>query len=239
MRFRLLSVSASSMVVLACISFALAGSPVQQGLQERLAAVKAGVAQNKAQLATYEWIETQQVALKGDVKSTKQNACHYGPDGTVQKTPIGPPQPPPGSGGGRLKQRIVQNKVDDIEQYMEQVKGLLSLYVPPDAQHMQQAAQAGNVSLGTVPGGGVALVFKNYAQQGDQYTMGIDPATHKVSSANVNTYLGDPSSVVTLAVQFALLPDGTSYPAQTVLNATSKQITVTITNSGYQKIGGQ
>ena len=52
-------------------------------------------AQNKAQLATYEWIETQQVALKGDVKSTKQNACHYGPDGTVQKTPIGPPQPPP------------------------------------------------------------------------------------------------------------------------------------------------
>jgi len=33
------------------------------------------------------------------------------------------------------------------------------------------------------------------------------------------------------------LPDGTNYVQQTVLNATAKQLTVTTTNSDYQKLG--
>jgi hypothetical protein len=34
----------------------------------------------------------------------------------------------------------------------------------------------------------------------------------------------------------ASLPDGTNYAAQTVLNATAKQIQVTTSNSNYAKI---
>jgi hypothetical protein len=37
-------------------------------------------------------------------------------------------------------------------------------------------------------------------------------------------------------VQFASLPDGTNYAAQTVLNAPSKQISVTTTNTNYSKL---
>jgi hypothetical protein len=40
---------------------------------------------------------------------------------------------------------------------------------------------------------------------------------------------------VTLAVQFASLPDGTNYAQQTVLDAKAKQMQVTTTNSNYAK----
>jgi hypothetical protein len=80
------------------------------------------------------------------------------------------------------------------------------------------------------------LVFHNYAKDGDQMTIGFDSAAKKIATINVNTYMDDPKDAVTLAVQMASLPDGTNYAAQTVLNATAKQIQVTTSNSNYAKI---
>ncbi len=60
-------------------------------LQERLAAAKKSIAENQQRLHQYQWIETTQLTLKGDPKPPKQNLCQYGPDGQVQKTPIGAP----------------------------------------------------------------------------------------------------------------------------------------------------
>src|SRR5208282_15469 len=148
-------------------------------LQQKLAVVKQTVAANKQRLQQYQWIETTQLTLDGDAKPPTQNLCQYGPNGTVQKTPIGPPPPPPS--GGRLKQRIIAKKKAEMQQYMGQVKGMLSMYVPPDSQKMLQAYQAGNVSLNPV-GGVVNLVFRNYAQPGDQMTLSFDTTVKKVTS---------------------------------------------------------
>jgi hypothetical protein len=105
---------------------------------------------------------------------------------------------------------------------------------------MEQAFKSGNASLNPNPAAQtVGIVFKNYAQSGDQMTLSFDTATKKVSALNVNTYLDDPKDVVTLAVKMASLPDGTNYVQQTVLDATAKQLQVTTTNSKYQRIGGQ
>jgi hypothetical protein len=48
--------------------------------------------------------------------------------------------------------------------------------------------------------------------------------------------MDDPKDVVTLAVQFASLPDSTNYIQQTVLDATAKKLQVTTTNSNYQPL---
>jgi hypothetical protein len=88
-------------------------------------------------------------------------------------------------------------------------------------------------------GGKVNLVFRDYAQPGDQMTLTFDVAARKISSLNINTYMGQSKDVVTLQVQMASLPDGTNYPQQTVLTATAKQLIVTTTNSNYQQLGGQ
>ena len=204
-------------------------------LQEKLAAVKQSVAENKQRLQQYQWIETTQLTLKGDAKPASQSLCQYGPDGKVQKTPVSPPPPPPS--GGRLKQKVIANKKAEMQDYMGDVKSLLAMYVPPDPQKMEQAYQAGKASLN--PAGDVLnLVFKDYAQPGDQMTLSFNTATKKIASLSVNTYMGQSKDAVTLQVQMASLPDGTNYVQQNVLTATAKQLVVTTTNSNYQKRGG-
>jgi hypothetical protein len=204
-------------------------------LQQKLAAVKQSAAENKQKLHQYQWVETTQLTLKGDAKPPSQKLCQYGPDGQVQKSPMGPPPEQPS--GGRMKQRIIEKKKEEMQEYMEDVKGLLAMYVPPDPQKMEQAFQAGKVSLNP-SGGAVNLVFKDYAQPGDQMTLTFDTASKKITSLSVNTYMGEAKDAVTLQVQMASLPDGTNYAQQTVLNASAKQLVVTTTNSNYQRLGG-
>jgi hypothetical protein len=204
-------------------------------LQQKLATVKQAVANNKQRLQQYQWIETTQLTLKGDTKPPSQNLCRYGPGGQVQKTPIGPP--PPSPSGGRLKQKVIAKKKAEMEDYMDDVKGLLAMYVPPDPQKMQQAYRAGKLLVN--PAGGIVnFIFKDYAQPGDQLTLTFDPAKSAIISLSVNTYMGDSKDAVTLQVQMASLPDGTNHVQQTTVNATAKQLVVTTTNSNYQKLGG-
>jgi hypothetical protein len=202
-------------------------------LQQKVAAVKQAAAENKQSLRAYQWTETTQLTLKGDAKPPSQDICRYGPDGQVQKTPIGPPPPPPG--GGRMKQRIIKKKTAEIKDYMGDVKHLLSLYVPPDPQKMQQAFQSGKVSLNPA-GGTVNLIFSDYAQPGDRMTLSFETASRRIISLNINTYLGEAKDVVTLQVRMASLPDGTNYAQESILNATAKQLAVNTTSSNYQKL---
>ena len=136
-----------------------------------------------------------------------------------------------------MKQKVIANKKEEMQDYMGDVKNLLALYVPPNPQKMQQAFGAGKASLNP-SGGMVNLIFKDYAQSGDQMTLTFDPASKKIVSLSINTYMGQSKDAVTLQVQMASLPDGTNYVQQTVPNATAKQLVVTTTNSGYHKLGG-
>jgi hypothetical protein len=230
----LISALTRSLIVAALALLGTASAFSQNAeLQERFAAVKQATAENRQRLQQYQWTETTQITLKGDQKPPTQNLCQYGPDGQVQKTPIGPPPEQPS--GGRVKQRIVEKKKEEMQDYMQDVKAVLAMYVPPDPQRMQQAYQAGNVALNPVPGA-VNLVFTNYAQPGDKMTLTFNTAAKKITNLSVDTYMGQAKDAVTLQVQMGSLPDGTNYAQQTVLNASAKQLTVTTTNSNYQKL---
>jgi hypothetical protein len=213
------------------------GMPSVADLQEKMIAVKQSLAENQEKLHHYEWTETMQITLKGDPKPSRQFLCRYAPDGTVQKTPIGVEQQ---QGGGRLRQRIVQKKKEELQDYMAQVKNLLAMYVPPDPQKIGQSFQAGNASLSPNPGSQTLEIgFKNYAQSGDQMTVSFDTSAKKVSGLKVNTYMDDPKNVVTLAVEMSSLPDSTNYVQRSVLDATAKKLQVTTISSDYQRLGGQ
>ncbi len=203
-------------------------------LQQKIAAVKQAATENKQKLHQYQWIETTQLTLKEDAKPPTSNSCVYGPDGKVQKTMIGPP--PEAPSGGRMKQKIIAKKKAEMKDYMQDVKAVLAMYVPPDAQKMQAAYQAGKISLNPLPGA-VNLVFTDYAQPGDKMTLMFNTGTKKITGLNIDTYMGEEKDVVTLQVKMATLPDGTSYESQTVLSATAKKLVVTTTNSNYQKLG--
>ena len=124
-----------------------------------------------------------------------------------------------------------------MQDYMGDVKSVLGMYVPPDPQRMEQAYQAGKVSLNPA-GNMINLVSVDYAQPGDQMTLSFDTTVRKVASLSVKTYMGETKDSVTLQVQMASLLDGTNYVQQTFLDAAAKKLQVTTTNSNYQKLGG-
>ena len=214
---------------------AVPARPQNSEPQQKLGAVKQSMAENQQKLRQYQWIETTQLTLKGEPKPATKNSCLYGPDGQVQKTPIGPAPEQPS--GGRMKQKVIAKKKEEMKDYMQDVKAVLSMYVPPDPQKMQAAYQAGKLSLNPVPGA-INLVFTDYAQPGDKMTLTFDSAAKKISAVSINTYMGQEKDAVTLQVRMSSLPDGTNYVEQTVLTATAKQLVVTTTNSDYQKLGG-
>jgi Rieske Fe-S protein len=215
-------------------AIAQTAAPAGGELQQRLAEIKQATAANQQKLHQYQWTETTQITLKGEPKPPKQSLAHYGPDGKVQKTPVDTPQPQQQSGrNGRVKQRIIEKKKEEAKDYGEQIKNLIGLYLPPDPDKMQQAFKSGKASL-TKGAGTADIVFKDYALPGDQMTLSFSTEAKKITSINVKTYMDEPKDAVTLAVQFASLPDGTNYVQGTNLNATAKQLQVATTNSNYQ-----
>ena len=235
-----MTVNAAVAAVVAAILIAQADTA-----QNGAAAVKESLAQNQTRLRTYTWVETTQVSMKGEVKKQEQKQCFYAADGKVQKTPIGaapasPAKQPAGGGGrrgGRVKEKIVESKVDDLKDYMERVVALVHQYVPPDPQKIQDAQTAG--SLSAQPTGAVVnLSIKNYLKPGDLVAIGFDTQGKQLSSYNVQSFVEKPKEDdVKLAVTFGRLEDGTSHPQQILLDATAKKIQVKVTNSGYKKAG--
>ena len=236
--FTLIAVMASSPVSPQAADPAAAG--------QKVAALKEALAANQAALKSYTWTETTEISLKGEVKKKEQKLCRYGADGKVQKTPIGDqpapkPKEPSGGGGrrggGRVKEHVVEKKVGEIKDYMGQVAALVKEYVPPDKDKIQAAQTAGNVSMKPDPSAGTALLaVKDYLKPGDSLSIGLNMAAKALSSYDVTSYVEDPKDdQVTLSVTFDRLPDGVSYPKQTVLDVKAKQIKVVTTNSGYAK----
>ena len=235
---------ALSLIALPLFIVSVSGQAPPAAPQDRAAALKQSLAENQKALRQYTWVETTQISLKGEVKKQEQKQVAYGADGKAQKTPLPGAAPAAAKaeekssgggrrGGGRLKENIIENKVEDMKEYMEKVAALVHEYVPPDAQKIQAAQAAGNL---TAQGG--TLNVKNYVKQGDSLSIGLDTASKKLSSYNVASYVEKPKDdAVTLTVTFALLPDGTSYPQQVLLDVKAKQIQVKVTNAGHKKAG--
>ncbi len=227
---------AAGALALATLPLVMAQNPE---LQEKLAAIKESVAQNKAALATYTWQEQQTVSLKGEQKSQTLYQVQMGPDGKQQKVDLTPQQPPPQQEGfrkHRLKEKVIENKTDEMKEYGQQIAALVHSYVPPNPQKMQEAFQQGQAAF--APGAGdVSLKFTNYNKPGDSLTLVFSTAQKAIQSVQVSSYLSDPSDAVTFSAQFAKLPDGTNYMAMATVNGVQKQLTIQMQNFNYRKIG--
>jgi len=230
-----LSTRLSILLVLLCAAACGAAQAQQQGAAERVDALKAGLAASQAALRHYQWIETTNVSLKGEVKSSVQKRCYYGADGVLQKVEVSAaPQaaPPPG-----LRGRIAANKKEELTTYMQSAVALVKTYVPPDPVKLQAVKDAGDVSLQLAGSGTeVKLAFSNYEKSGDSLDVSINLANNQMKGISVASYLDDPSDAVNLGVIMSALPDGTQYASQTTLDAPAKNLTVVVQNSGYEKL---
>jgi hypothetical protein len=205
-----------------------------------VAALKQNLSESQQRLRQYEWIETTSISLKGEEKSRKQQRVYHGSDGKLMKLPMGESQPQAaqngGRRGGRLKQRIVENKKDELQEYMERAANLIHMYVPPPPARIQEARDKGNMQLRPQPQGPIRVEFQSFVQPSDLLVLEVDTKAALLSAINVATYLDKQEDTVTLAVQFGTLADGTRYTAQTVLEARAKNIRVLVQNSGHRPL---
>ena len=212
--------------------------------QERVAALKQSMQESQTKLRQYEWIETTIISLKGEEKARTQKRCYYGADGKLQKVPTGSPapaqQPSAGGGGrrgGRVKAKVVENKKDEMKEYMERASALVQQYVPPQPADIQRAKDAGKVTANPAGAGLVRLEFPDYLKPGDRLSIDVDGAANQLRGLTVSSYLDKAEDAVALAVQLGTLADGTSYTAQTTLDAAAKKIRVVIQNAGHHPLG--
>ena len=211
--------------------------PAPEGAKDHVAALKRSLAESKAALRQYEWIETTVISIKGEEKSSKQSRCYYGAEGTLEKVPID------GDADGGKKPRglrgaIVEHKKDEMTDAMKEAVGLVKQYIPPDPEKIKAAEEAGKLSI--VPPdaqGRTQVVIKNYLKPGDTLSMSMAIAADRLTALTVSTYIDSTKDAVELNVQCGAFPDGTVYPAKIDLDVKKQELSVAVQNSGYKKQG--
>ena len=208
---------------------------------EKMQALRDSLAFSKEQIKTYEWIETIVVQKDGEQKARIQNRVYYGVDGKVQKVQLSRTTAQqsgrtPRGVRGAIRRKVVENKKEELTDYMKAAVRTVKLYVPPNPDEIKKAREAGKVSFTPLePGKRVRLDFRDYEKPGDALSMEMDFANSRISGIAVKSYIDDPEDVVTLKGRFQTLPDGVTYPARVVLEAPEKEMTVIVTNSGHRK----
>lgn len=225
-------------VMLILSGIALGQSPATA---EQVAAFKQSLAKNKAALAKYQWVETTTVSMKGEVKSVKQNACYYGADGKVQKTPMGEPAASPAeqqSGRrGRLKAKVIANKKEELTEYMKSAVELVGQYVPPNPDLIKNSKETNNIKVEQVePNKVIRLSIPSFVKKGDLLSATLNLVSNSIVDVNISSYLESEKDQITLSVVFSQLSDGTSFTGNTTLKAPAKNIVVVVENSGYRPL---
>ena len=194
-----------------------------------------------AALRQYEWVETTIISVKGEEKSRTQQRCYYGADGKIQKIALTQPAAQENSGGrgrrrGRLRERIVERKTEEITEYMQQAVQIVHSYLLPDPSLIQKSKDAEKVTLQPLDGGRARVAIGDYMRPGDALTIELDAVANRILAINVATYVENPDDTVSLTVTFGELEGGISYQSETILEAPSQNVTVTIQNSGHRRL---
>ena len=117
------------------------------------------------------------------------------------------------------------------------MKALIQQYLPPEKELLEQANQKGNITLSSAGAPSECqLVISNYLKPGDKMTLVIDREQKDLVSLTIATYMDSPSDAVNVSAQFERIPDGPRHVSSQTINGVSKQLTIAIQNSNYQRM---
>lgn len=201
-----------------------------------MAQVKQNLETSMQNLKGYEWLETTTIFKDNEAKSKTQNQCYYDVNNKLVKVPTG------ASSGGDEKQarglrgKIVENKKEEMSAFVKQCIAKVHEYLPPNPAKLQSTYAAGKTSIQVLePNKKFRLDFSDYLQAGDKLGVAIDKEKNLLTGINVDTYVEKPENKVSFSIRYALLPDGTQYPEETLMVLPSEGLKVVIKNEGYRK----
>jgi hypothetical protein len=207
-----------------------------EGLQEKLAAIKEIQTVNKKKIAQYKWRQTMTIRVKGSVKGTTISKVRVGPDGEQEKTVINADSAPLPSGGIGIRQYLASKKKGEVEYYVLSVGELAEQYTQIDPNLLIQAKEQGNLFMQPAGPGAFNLVAKSLIKQGDSVTFAVDDKAKQIMAVNITSYLDDPSETFSITARFAKLPDGTNHVDTAAMNTPSMKLIVNTQNSNYEKV---
>ncbi len=185
-------------------------------------------------LPQYTFKQSTVMKLKGEVKSNTLNQVSFGPDGKPQTTQLNAPPPAQDDGGrgrrGRIKEKIVENKKEDMQEFVQALVKLSNSYLVLAKDKMQALAQTGQFSQDAT---GILITVQDFVQPGDKLVLTFDPATKRERKAVATTTLDD--GPVTVTAVYQDLADGLTYNAQTVISAPKKDLELTMQTFEYVK----
>jgi hypothetical protein len=226
------------LLLLGCASFA----QTQQAPEtlQKIQQMQQAFARNKRQLHSYQWIETTTLTIDGKQRSPKQSICKYAPDGTLQKTPLGPEEKSQGRKGGPLlggliRRSIAKKKKDEVKDKMAQVHVLAGMYLPFDWAKFKEALDAGRVDVKLDGTDDDIVTVNDYAKKGDQLRLTLNGSTMQVEQITVKTYFEKPKDALSANMQFSRIGDGTTYPGVTTIKAPLKKLSITTVESDFSK----
>ena len=121
-----------------------------QQMADKLIAIKDAQAANKQKLAQYTWTETETISIKGDVKDTKTYQVQM-VNGKAQKTLVNDQKASSGGGReGRAKERVIEKKTEEYEQYGQSISALAKQYTTPNPEALM-AGQTGREHFAACP----------------------------------------------------------------------------------------
>jgi hypothetical protein len=208
-------------------------------LQARVGDLKDSAAKNKEALAKYTWTERVTISLNGQERKQERFQVRMGADGKPIKTPIDAPAQDQSARGGRLRQRIVQKKKEEFEEYAQQMKDLAQQYIPPEKDLIQDAYSKGNISITPGAGGApgrIQFLIRDYVRKGDSVTIIFDKDQKQLVSISIHSWIDDPTDIMNLSVRFDKLPDGTSHASGSTVEGVRKHLTVVTSNDNYRKL---
>jgi hypothetical protein len=198
---------------------------------------------NAQALRQYLWQSRTEIKVKGESKKVKLEQVRYDVDGKLQKTPLGgtsdaapAQQPSGGRRGGRLKERVVENKKEEFGKEMQDLGALVTSYahMPPDKT--QAFAKSATVTKGSGDTAGlIQLQGTNVMQPGDAVTIWADPASQAMRRVEIQTALE--KNPVTMQATFG--PVQTGGPTgllKAVLTYPERKIELTVENFGHQRV---
>ncbi len=140
-----IGLSAIAIGIVTSLSVARVDSQAPPTPDQMVAALKQNLAESQKRLRQYEWIETTAISLKGEEKSRKQQRVYYGADGNADEAAdrraaaAGEAGARPEAAGAGLSSRhIVENKKDEMKEYMEKAAALIHQYVPPTPRRFRR-----------------------------------------------------------------------------------------------------
>jgi len=156
----------------------------------------------------------------------------------MEAVPLESPAPAEMPHGRGLRGRMMQKKVEEKKEEMQEVKqrmaALMQQYTESDA--LRNALSKAAISReGSGPDASVKVEAKGIVNPGDSFMLVWSVANRRPASIEIHASLdGKP---VEISRQYASLPDGAFYAARTVLSAPKKDLKVTIDTYDYTRDG--